>query len=115
MFIAVWSSFFLEYWKRKQSDTAMRWGMVGFEETAEARSEFQGVYKPHPVTGDPYLHFPRFEFLKRVTQSTAIILFLIVVVIALVAAVFYFRRGAVLRYVFVSLIRFIYVLLLYAI
>lgn len=30
--IALWSTLFLEYWKRKEVYTAMRWGMVGFEE-----------------------------------------------------------------------------------
>lgn len=36
-FIAIWSTFFLEYWKRKEKTTAMKWGMVGFEEEEQAR------------------------------------------------------------------------------
>ena len=29
-FMAVWSTLFLETWKRKQVRTAMEWGMTGF-------------------------------------------------------------------------------------
>jgi anoctamin-10/anoctamin-7 len=36
-FVAIWSTFFLEYWKRKEKTNAMRWGMVGFEEEEQAR------------------------------------------------------------------------------
>jgi hypothetical protein len=31
-FVGVWSTLFLEYWKRKEKLAAMKWGMVGFED-----------------------------------------------------------------------------------
>ncbi len=36
-FIAVWSTLFLEFWKRKQSYAAMKWGTVGFENDEQVR------------------------------------------------------------------------------
>ena len=37
VFIGVWGTLFLEFWKRKQKMTAMQWGMVGFEEEEQDR------------------------------------------------------------------------------
>ena len=36
-FVGIWSTLFLEYWKRKEKLAAMKWGMVGFEETQQDR------------------------------------------------------------------------------
>jgi hypothetical protein len=33
----IWSTLFLEYWKRKEKLAAMKWGMVGFEDTQQDR------------------------------------------------------------------------------
>jgi len=38
VFITVWATFFVEFWKRKEKDVAMKWGMVGFEDFSEDRS-----------------------------------------------------------------------------
>jgi len=29
-FMALWATFFLEFWKRKEKTFAMKWGMTGF-------------------------------------------------------------------------------------
>ena len=73
VFIALWASLYLASWRRRQKRLAMEWGMVGYEGTVEARPEFYGTYKPHPVTGEPYLYFPKRDYSKRVLQSTVII------------------------------------------
>jgi hypothetical protein len=36
-FIGIWSTLFLEFWKRTEKYAAMRWGMIGAEETEQAR------------------------------------------------------------------------------
>lgn len=36
-FIAVWSTLFLEFWKRKEAYASMRWGTKGFEEEEQIR------------------------------------------------------------------------------
>lgn len=36
-FMAIWSTLFLEYWKRKEKLTAMKWGTVGYEDEEQVR------------------------------------------------------------------------------
>lgn len=91
IFISLWCSFFLEFWKRRQVELAMQWGMVGYKQIAQVRPEFHGVDAKHPVTGDAYLYFPRNEYLKRVMQSSIIIGALIGLVLALVGGIMYFK------------------------
>jgi hypothetical protein len=42
-FMAAWATFYLEFWKRREKYTAMKWGMIGFEEEEEARPSFYGL------------------------------------------------------------------------
>ena len=44
VFIAVWSTFFLEFWKRKQVRQAMLWGMTDFRDEEQQRPRV----RPHP-------------------------------------------------------------------
>mmetsp|Transcript_14786 Transcript_14786/g.24494 ORF Transcript_14786/g.24494 Transcript_14786/m.24494 type:complete len:764 (+) Transcript_14786:92-2383(+) len=88
VFMALWATLFLEFWKRKQSFHAMKWGMVGFEEEEQARPQFKGELRPSPVDGKQYLYFDRKEEQKRVTQSSIIIFGFIMVVVAVVASIF---------------------------
>lgn len=90
-FIAMWTTLFLEYWKRKEKMTAMKWGMVGFEEEEQARPEFEGVLSVSAVNGQPLLYFPRNEYYFRVSLSVTIISTLILIVIGVVASIFFLR------------------------
>lgn len=36
-FVSIWSTTFLEYWKRTEKFHAMKWGMVGYEDTQQDR------------------------------------------------------------------------------
>lgn len=90
-FIAIWSTLFLEYWKRKEKTAAMRWGTVGFEDEEQARPEFEGEIIHSPVNGQEMRYFPRNEFLFRVCMSTNVISVLVMVVLAVVAGIFTLR------------------------
>ena len=37
VFMAVWSTFFLEFWKREEARKGVEWGLSGFEETQRPR------------------------------------------------------------------------------
>lgn len=89
--MALWSTIMLEFWKRKEKYTAMRWGMIGFEEEEEDRPQFEGTVRRSPVTGHPYLYFSADERFKRVARSGATIAGLIVVVISVVTCIFILR------------------------
>jgi len=35
VYVSIWGTLFLEYWKRKEKLHAMKWGMVGFEDGSQ--------------------------------------------------------------------------------
>ena len=43
VFVGVWCTLFLEFWKRKEKMTAMKWGMIGFEEEEQDRFRYATV------------------------------------------------------------------------
>jgi hypothetical protein len=89
--MAIWGTLMLEFWKRKEKYTAMRWGMIGFEEEEEDRPQFEGTTRRSPVTGHPYTYFAPEERFRRVARSGVTIAGLIVVVICVVTCIFMLR------------------------
>lgn len=90
-FIAVWSTLFLEYWKRKEKTAAMRWGTLGCEDQEQTRPQFVGEASVSPIDGQAIRYFPRKEFLFRLFVSTNVISVLILVVVGVVAGIFALR------------------------
>jgi len=93
--MAFWSSLMLEYWKRKEKDKAMKWGMIGFEEEEEDRPQFEGTKMRSPVHGKPTTYFAKDERSKRMLKSAfymcLFISGLIVVVLVVIACIFALR------------------------
>eukprot|EP01119_Soliformovum_irregulare_P016980 TRINITY_DN49_c0_g2_i1.p1 TRINITY_DN49_c0_g2~~TRINITY_DN49_c0_g2_i1.p1 ORF type:complete len:776 (+),score=246.23 TRINITY_DN49_c0_g2_i1:64-2391(+) len=46
IFLALWTTVFLEFWKRKQNTLVFLWGTQDWEDKEEERPEFQGVETP---------------------------------------------------------------------
>jgi hypothetical protein len=90
-FMAFWATFFLEFWKRKESTTAMKWGTTGFEQEEQSRPQFIGERKPSPVTGQEYLYFPYMQKARRLMHSFLVITFFIIIVVVAVGSVFVLR------------------------
>ena len=89
--MALWSSLFLEFWKRSEKTHAMRWGMTEFEENESDRPSFEGMKKRSPITGKIYKYFPRFEQIKRSYKSFMTIIVFVIVVISIIALIFFVR------------------------
>mmetsp|Transcript_13981 Transcript_13981/g.20923 ORF Transcript_13981/g.20923 Transcript_13981/m.20923 type:complete len:715 (-) Transcript_13981:269-2413(-) len=87
-FMAFWSTLFLEYWKRKESTTAMKWGTTGYEAQEQSRPQFEGTRQLSPITGKFYLYFPYSAKMRRVAHSVVIISGFVLVVVAAVASIF---------------------------
>lgn len=51
LLITVWSVFMLEYWKRKENITSLRWGTIGFEKKEPERPEFYGKIENSHIDG----------------------------------------------------------------
>lgn len=89
--IAVWSTMFLEYWKRKEKTIALQWGMVGFEDDEQSRPEYQGDSVRSPVDGSPMLFFHHHEYLYRLGVSSMVVFVLVVAVLGVIAGIFVLR------------------------
>uniref|UniRef100_A0AC35U6K4 Anoctamin n=1 Tax=Rhabditophanes sp. KR3021 TaxID=114890 RepID=A0AC35U6K4_9BILA len=65
-FNCVWSSTYLEFWKRKQAELAFKWGTYDLEMESilqEPRSKFKGdSMKPNPVSGRQEPYYPGWKY-----------------------------------------------------
>eukprot|EP01038_Epipyxis_sp_PR26KG_P010969 gene10969-14731_t len=91
LIITLWTIIMLEYWKREQSSTALRWGMTDFEQTEQARPEFFGELIDSPITGEKILYFPSTSFYERVAFSNSVVASFIMLVVGVVACIYTIR------------------------
>jgi len=82
-FMCVWSTGFLEVWKRKTAVLRMVWGMGNFAVQETDRPEFQGDFVASPVTGEFEEVAPSSEqVVKRFVSSITVFSYISVVVIS---------------------------------
>lgn len=93
MLVAVlWSTFFYEFWKRKENKRAIEWGQTDFEEDEIVRPTFVGTRRRSPVDdslNDIYFHPQSRRFRQAI--GYLISLLILCVVIGTVAAILYLR------------------------
>ncbi|KAI1426840.1 calcium-activated chloride channel-domain-containing protein [Xylaria sp. FL1777] len=57
--ISLWSVVFFEWWKKKEVDLAVQWGVRNVSRIQHPRTQFQWDYEaPDPVTGEPVKYYP---------------------------------------------------------
>lgn len=102
IFMAVWATLVQEFWKRKEANTALFWGMSDFETVEKERVDFSGEQVLSPVTRLPVKYFPtqRARFAKLV--SCTVITCCITVVIAIIALLFLLKYYTILNPVVVA-------------
>lgn len=88
-FIAIWSTLFLEFWKRKEKRYSMMWGTEQYENEESERPNFIGVPSVSPVDGSHILYFSKFSFYTRIYSSALTIAVLIVVVIGVIIGIIF--------------------------
>ena len=95
--MCVWTTAFLEAFKKEQVTCAMKWGMVGYEDQElPPRPEFRAntvdnVLINNPINGREQLYFPEEEAARRLKISYAIIAVIIFFVILGVMIVFFVK------------------------
>ena len=93
MLVAVlWSTFFFEFWKRKENKRAIEWGQLDFEEDEIVRPTFVGVRRRSPVDdslNDIYFHPQSRRFRQFIGYMIS--LAILCVVLGTVAAILYLR------------------------
>ena len=90
-FMALWATFYFEFWKRKEKSTAMKWGMSEVEKTMQTRPAFTGIKIPDAITGKPMIYFSPTKKLCRVSFSVIITFVLLSFIVGWVALIFYIR------------------------
>ena len=97
IFMSLWSTLYLEFWKRYQVDISYRWHSLGFKSAAEPdRPEFTAsnlkLKKDH-VTGKMVQYTPKGTKIRRILGSVSIVLFFIFLVLVCIVGVIVFRAA----------------------
>ena len=97
IFMSVWATVFLEFWKRKQAVLAYDWHMMHFEDLEEQfRPEFVATaptLRKDPVTGKVVPHIPKMTRYQRFAGVGSAISFMIFLVLAAVVGVVAYRAS----------------------
>lgn len=92
-FMAVWSTLFLEQWKRRENTLALEWGMIGFEDVESDRPQFYGDKIRSPVDGKVHKHFTLLQRLPLTLRSYAIIFGCCLGALGVIAAILAFKAA----------------------
>uniref|UniRef100_A0A8D3APN2 Anoctamin n=1 Tax=Scophthalmus maximus TaxID=52904 RepID=A0A8D3APN2_SCOMX len=96
VFMAVWATVFLEFWKRRRAVLAYDWDLIDWEEEEdEIRPQFEAKYskkeRMNPISGKPEPHQAFTDKYSRLVVSASGIFFMILVVIAAVFGIVIYR------------------------
>ncbi|XP_076009973.1 anoctamin-4-like [Genypterus blacodes] len=96
VFMAVWATVFLEFWKRRRAVLAYDWDLIDWEEEEEEiRPQFEAKYskkeRTNPISGKPEPHQAFTDKYSRLVVSASGIFFMILVVIAAVFGIVIYR------------------------
>ncbi|XP_034019164.1 anoctamin-4-like isoform X2 [Thalassophryne amazonica] len=96
VFMAVWATVFLEFWKRRRAVLAYDWDLIDWEEEEdEIRPQFEAKYskkeRRNPISGKPEPYQAFTDKYSRLIVSTSGIFFMILVVIAAVFGIVIYR------------------------
>lgn len=93
--MALWASFFLEFWKRRQAEIEYEWDVADFEEGEETvRPEYEASVsrrRTNPVTNREEPYVPGWSKGFRYFTSFSILLFFLALVLAAVFSVILYR------------------------
>lgn len=93
VFMAIWSTFMLDFWKRRQGEYRVKWGQDNFNETEDVRPEFAPdhfIRNPIDATRDKY--FSGFKLALRRAFSRSVIITMTTAVIGCVIGIFILRN-----------------------
>eukprot|EP01038_Epipyxis_sp_PR26KG_P012812 gene12812-17175_t len=90
-YMVIWSTFYIESWKRKQSTMAMKWGTTGIEETERDRPLFKGTQINSPIDGKKMVYFDKSKKSQRVGFALSLVATLILLVIGVVGSIYFLQ------------------------
>ncbi|CAF91212.1 unnamed protein product, partial [Tetraodon nigroviridis] len=107
IFVAMWATVFLEFWKRRRAELTYDWDLTNWEEEEEElRPQFEAKYsrveRVNPISGKPEPFQPFSDKLSRLMVSVSGIFFVISLVLTAVFAVVVFRLIAMEKFASIS-------------
>ncbi|GBG27052.1 Anoctamin-7 [Hondaea fermentalgiana] len=88
LFIALWASVLIEFWKRKEARFALRWGTSNYEKETSNRVQFKATHIiPDPTNGEPIEYYSKTSLFSKLFVSASVIAASIVVVIAAITGI----------------------------
>ncbi|KAF9948820.1 Anoctamin-5 [Mortierella alpina] len=92
LFMSMWSTVYIEFWKRANQYYAFRWNMSDYERVELPRTEFRATkVRFSPVTGKRELYYPMYWKALRILASSLAVLVAVAVVIGSVACLMIFK------------------------
>ncbi|KAK6309381.1 hypothetical protein J4Q44_G00208440 [Coregonus suidteri] len=103
IFMAIWATVFLEFWKRRRAELTYDWDLIDWEEEEEnLRPQFEAKYsrveRVNPISGKPEPFQPFTDKLSRLMVSVSGIFFMISLMLTAVFAVVVFRLIAMEKF-----------------
>ncbi|KAG0298067.1 Anoctamin-5, partial [Linnemannia gamsii] len=92
LFMSMWSTIYIEFWKRANQYYAFRWNMIDYERVELPRTEFRATnVRFSPVTGKRELYYPVYWKALRLFASSIAVIIAVLVVIGSVACLMIFQ------------------------
>ncbi|KAF9360227.1 hypothetical protein BGX26_010133 [Mortierella sp. AD094] len=92
LFMAIWSTLFVEFWKRRSNVLAYQWNTLDFERHERPRPHFKPTgTRISPVTGKRELYYPRYKQVISILISIMVVLISIAIVIVSVGSLLFFN------------------------
>ncbi|KAM9570381.1 anoctamin-4-like isoform 3-T4 [Salvelinus alpinus] len=103
IFMAIWATVFLEFWKRRRAELTYDWDLIDWEEEEEnLRPQFEAKYsrleRVNHISGKPEPFQPFTDKLSRLMISVSGVFFMISLVLTAVFAVVVFRLIAMEKF-----------------
>ena len=92
VFMTVWATVYLEYWRRREAELAVMWGQTTFEKTEVPRAQFKGTSRRSPITDEmDEVHFETSARAKYFLLSCFVTLCFVCMVVGVVAGLLIFK------------------------
>ena len=97
LFMSIWATVFLEFWKRKQISSAYNWHSIGFQKGIEqVRPEYNATVqklRKNPVTLKHEPFMPKKQRISRICGTFSVVLFFTMLIIITIIGVIIFRAA----------------------
>lgn len=92
IFMTVWATVYLEFWKRREASLAIIWGQLKFEKLEIPRPQYKGTLRRSPITDEmDEVHFDSKERIKYFILACGVTLLFISMVVGIVAGLLIFK------------------------